>query len=113
MNELNATCAICGTKYHVCRSCADETKIKPWRSIVDTISHYNIFLIIKDYTNKVITKSEAKTELGKCDLSGLNNFIPEIKSVITDIMKEDKKSSTKKIVSKKEIDIESDISDIE
>jgi hypothetical protein len=113
MENLNAKCSICGKPYHVCHSCLEQKSFKPWRVITDTVEHYKIYLVIHDYTNKTITKNEAKIELEKCNLSNLETFVPEIKSVITDIIKEDKKSSTKKNVSKKEMDIESDISDIE
>jgi len=61
----------------------------PWRSIVDTVDHYKIFLIISDYTNKNITKNEAKNELLKVDLTGLEIFIPEIKEAIEKIMEEE------------------------
>ena len=114
--ELNAICSICGEKYHVCHSCLEQKSFKPWRVITDTVEHYKIFLVINDFTNKVITKNEAKTKLKACDLSGLDNFVPEIKAVITEITyigKEDKKSSIKKNTSIKEEIIESDMSDNE
>jgi hypothetical protein len=84
--ELNAVCAICGKKYHVCKSCQQMKSFTPWRSVVDTIEHYKIFLIISNYTNKRITKDEAKNELLNVDLTGYENFLIEIKNVIEEIM---------------------------
>ena len=89
--NLNATCSICGEKYHMCISCSEVQSFTPWRSIVDRINCYKIFLILKDYTNNTKPKEMAKSELNKCDLSELNAFIPEVKIVIENILKEDQK----------------------
>lgn len=84
-NNINAYCKICGQGYHVCNSCQNQKVFKPWRSIVDSIEHYKIYLAIHSYT---ISKSKelAKEELQKCNLTGLESFNPEIKSVIKEIM---------------------------
>lgn len=81
----NATCSICGGKYEVCRSCADKLSLKPWKTVTDTIEHYKIYLAIHGYT---VTKNKenARNELVKCDMSGLETFNPEIKSIIKEIM---------------------------
>lgn len=84
-NNINAYCKICGQGYHVCNSCQNQKVFKPWRSIVDSIEHYKIYLAIHSYT---ISKNKelAKEELQKCNLTGLESFNPEIKSVIKEIM---------------------------
>lgn len=87
--NLNATCSICGSKYHRCDTCAGIKSFEPWRTLVDTKEHYKIFLIIRDYTNKYMDKEEAKTLLSDCDLTGLDGFVLEIKNVINDIMSND------------------------
>lgn len=84
-NNINAYCSICGNGYHMCGSCMEQIKIKPWRSIVDTIEHYKIYLAIHGYT-VTNNKEQARKELQKCDLTGLESFNPEIKSVISEIM---------------------------
>lgn len=84
-NNINAYCKICGQGYHVCNSCQSQKVFKPWRSIVDSVEHYKIYLAIHSYT---ISKNKelAKEELQKCDLTGLESFNPEIKSAISEIM---------------------------
>jgi hypothetical protein len=91
--NINAYCAICGKGYHVCNSCLEQKTFKPWRTIVDSIEHYKIYMAIHGYT-LLKNKELAKQELEKCDLSGLENFKPEIKTVIKEIMTEPKKNKT-------------------
>lgn len=78
-------CSICNKEYEVCNSCKNQKTFKPWRTVTDTIEHYKIYLAIHSYT---ISKNKelAKEELQKCDLTGLENFNSEIKSVISEIM---------------------------
>lgn len=86
--NLNATCSICGKKYHTCVTCSEIKSFMPWRTIVDTVNCYKIFLILRDYTNKSKTKESAKADLEKCDLSEISTFIPEVKSAIEEILKD-------------------------
>lgn len=105
-NNINAHCSICGKGYHICNSCLEQKSLKPWRTITDTIEHYKIYMAIHGYT---LTKDKeaAKQELQSCDLSGLENFKPEIKAVIKEIMAEPKRTRT---ASKKEtIEAEAEI----
>lgn len=88
-NNINAHCCICGAGYHVCNSCLDQKEFKPWRTITDNIEHYKIYLVIHDYTlskDKEFAKKMAREQLQMCDLSGLENFNSEIKSIINDIL---------------------------
>lgn len=106
-DKNNARCTICNKEYERCHSCSDQKYLKPWRSVTDTIEHYKIYLAIHGYTISK-DKERAKKELKKCDLSGLENFNPEIKSVIKAIMTENKKQKTvsKKQVVNTEIEVE-------
>lgn len=99
--HLNHTCSICGNKYRFCVDCGNATSFTPWRTIVDTMEHYKIYIVIRDYVNKYIDKSEAKLQLSKLDLSELNNFVPDIKIKIDEILKEDIISTNNKIYKKK------------
>lgn len=87
--ELNATCDICGKKYHICSSCKEVKSFTPWRTVTDTMQHYLIFLALSEYT-KTKDKEKAKEELSKCDLSELDTFNENIKIVIKEIMAEEK-----------------------
>lgn len=92
--DINAYCAICGEGYHLCSSCKDNLKFRPWRTVTDTMEHYAIYLAVHGYTISK-NKQKAKAELKKCDLSGLDNFQKEIRDVINEIMKEDETVETK------------------
>lgn len=89
-NNVNVHCKICGHGYYSCNSCLSQKTIKPWRSIVDSIEHYKIYLVIHEYTISK-NKEKAKQALQSCDLLGLQTFNPEIKSVINEIMSEPQK----------------------
>ena len=91
--ELNATCDICGKKYHICGSCKEVKSFTPWRTVTDTMQHYLIFLALSEYT-KTKDKEKAKEELSKCDLSELDTFNENIKSAINEIMAEEKIEET-------------------
>lgn len=92
-NTINAHCSICGAGYHVCRSCLDQKSFKPWRTVTDSIEHYQIYMAIHGYTISK-DKEKAREELQNCNLSGLENFNPEIQAVIKEIMAESKKIKT-------------------
>lgn len=86
--NINAYCSICGKGYHICRSCKEQTTFKPWRTVTDCVEHYKIYLAIHGYS-LTKNKEQAKSELQHCDLSGMENFKPEIKSVINEIVNDD------------------------
>ena len=91
--ELNATCDICGKPYRVCNSCKEVKSFTPWRTVTDTMQHYLIFLVLSEYT-KTKDKEKAKEELSKCDLSELDTFNENIKTVIKEIMAEENNVET-------------------
>ncbi|MEY8352601.1 hypothetical protein AALB39_04500 [Lachnospiraceae bacterium 54-53] len=95
MADNNAKCSICGKRYHLCLNCSNTKTFTPWRSITDTIECYKIFLIIRDYTNKYISKVEARSQLENYDLSELDSFEDNIRSVINEIFVEDKPNKKK------------------
>ncbi|MDE7016031.1 MAG: hypothetical protein K2P65_00450 [Lachnospiraceae bacterium] len=87
--RLNATCAICNTKYHVCGTCKNAKATKPWRAITDTIDCYKIYLIIRQYTNGAITGETARKQLQGCTLP--DTFQAHIKTAIDEILAPDTK----------------------
>lgn len=106
--NINAYCEICNEGYHVCRSCLEQRTFKSWKTVTDTIEHYKIYLAIHGYTVSK-DKEKTKAELQDCDLSGLENFKPEIKAVIKEIMTETKKSKTTSKKEKENIEVETEI----
>lgn len=92
-NNINACCKICGKGYHVCGTCLEQRTFKPWRTVTDTVEHYKIYLAIHGYTISK-DKESAKKELKDCDLSGLENFNPEIKAAIKEILSEGRKEKS-------------------
>lgn len=104
-NKINAHCSICNEGYHLCHACKNEKKFKPWRTVTDTIEHYKIYMAIHGYT---ITKNkeQAKAELQNCDLSDMDSFRAEIKSVIKEIMDEPVKVKPVSRTRKNKVDVE-------
>lgn len=99
---LNAKCAICDKKYHLCKTCEDVKTFSPWRTVTDTIDCYKIFLVLSEYT-KTKNKEQAKKELSTCNLKEKDVFAPHIKAAIDEIMAEPEvevKTSTKEIKEK-------------
>lgn len=96
IEKPNHTCSICGTGYNACSGCMDVKSYTPWRTIVDSIEHYKIFLIIRDYTNKYIDIKTAREQLQKCNLNGLDTFVPEIKNIIEYILSYEEESKAVK-----------------
>lgn len=87
----NAICAICGKPYYMCISCKDMLKIKPWQIHTDTSEHYKIYQVIHGFNTGIYTKEEAKLKLNNIDLSDLDDLRENIKNIIKDIIREDKK----------------------
>ena len=83
--EINHWCVLCGTGYHACDSCSKEKTFTPWRTLTDTIEHYKIFTILKDYNNKLIDRDRAKELLSGLDLSEKDNYKESAKKVLADI----------------------------
>ena len=86
--KYNATCAICGKPYKICRTCQEIKSFTPWRTITDTLQHYMLFLVLSEYS-RIKDKVKAKDELLKCDLSEKESFKDSVKNMIDEIMKED------------------------
>lgn len=87
--ELNAVCAICGNKYHMCITCKSMMELNPWKIHTDTSEHYKIYQILHGYSVGVYNKEEAKLKLKMVDLSDFDNLRDNIKDLINVIMTED------------------------
>lgn len=96
--KINATCSICGKGYYKCLSCKDIMNLSPWKLHTDTSEHYKVFQILRGYSTKVYSKDEAKSKLQMVDLSDFNDLRDNIKNVINEIIKENKKIEEEPIV---------------
>lgn len=97
----NAVCSICGSPYHLCLSCKDSMKLHPWKIHCCSSECYKTFQIVKGFNNKVYTKEEARSKFKNVDLENLKNFVPHIKKIVEDIIKEEKPVVEKVISPKK------------
>ena len=95
-HELNATCAICGNRYHTCVTCKSVMELNPWKIHTDTSEHFKIYQIIHGYSVGVYTKKEANSKLKMVDLSDFENLRDNIKDIINDIMHENVTDNMKK-----------------
>ena len=93
------TCAICGKEYKRCKTCEENRGTwASWKQFVDSSNCFQIFATLRSYNTGSSTQEAAKAALEKCDLSKLDDFLPDIKKLICDIMKTDE---TKRVSLKK------------
>ena len=86
----NATCIICGKSYHKCLSCRNAMKLQPWKMYTDSAEHYKVFQAVRGYNTNVYTKDEFRSKLKNIDLSDLENYKENIKTLIKNVLREDK-----------------------
>lgn len=86
----NAICKICGKSYYACMSCADTMKLHPFKSFTDTSEHFKVFQVVRGLSTGVYTKEEAKEKFKNINLEDIESFIPHIKDIIKDVLKEEK-----------------------
>mgnify|MGYP000008932162 CR=1 FL=1 len=99
--DNNAVCAICGKPYRVCNTCKEIKSFSPWRIVTDTLPHYMIYLTLCEF-NKTQDKAKAKSELEGCDLSELDTFDSDVKTVINEILSFKQESIKNQVVDNKE-----------
>lgn len=87
----NATCSICGKDYHKCISCKGKVSAEPWKMYCCSSEHFKVFQVIRGFNTGVYTKDEAKDRLQNINLSDLNKLRDNIKKIIKEVIKEDKK----------------------
>ena len=85
-NYNNHTCIICGKSYHACPSCDRVRSFQPWRTITDSKDCYKIFLILNSCSHGYSDRTETLEQLGSCDLSQLDSFVPHIRETIQTIL---------------------------
>lgn len=88
-DRYNATCSICGRPYYKCISCKDAMALNPWKILCCSSQHYQVHQVIKGRNSGVYTKDEAKNKLKNIDID-IDDFKPNIKQIVEDILREDK-----------------------
>lgn len=91
MTNINHWCAVCGKGYSYCDGC-NSNSFKSWRTIVDTIDHYKVFLVVKQYAEKQIDKTEARKQLNTANIAGWENFKPQIVKTLKEILNDKDKN---------------------
>lgn len=87
--KINHWCIICGKGYHACDDCVKIRSFKPWRTLADTLEHFQIYMTIQAYNDKIINKTKAQAELGNVDLSDRDSYKDNVKKVLDEIFSED------------------------
>lgn len=104
--KINHWCIICGKGYHACDACDEVKTFTPWRRLVDSPEHYQVYLIVRDYGAKLISKAEAKNMLNNTDISDMSSFKDGVRNILTEILREDPVS---KRVNKRALPLDTDI----
>ena len=87
---INSKCVVCGKGYHLCVSCKDAMKLRPYRVLTDTSEHYKIFQIIKAYNEGIYSKNDARKALSNIDISDKDTFVESVRNKINEILADDK-----------------------
>ncbi|MCI8356685.1 MAG: hypothetical protein HFI51_00850 [Lachnospiraceae bacterium] len=83
--KINHWCVLCGAGYHSCDLCSKTTAFTPWRTLTDTLEHFRIFMVLKDYNNQIIDREHAKELLSALDLSGHETYRESARRLLADI----------------------------
>lgn len=95
-NNHNSYCAICGNSYYYCHSCKDQARLHPYKIHTDTSEHFKVFTIVRGYSVGLYTKKEANKLLKKVDISDMDTYKDNIKSILNEILSVEIKKEIKK-----------------
>lgn len=87
MSKKKTTCCVCGSEYEVCHFCPEVANFTPWRRICDTTQHYQIYLVLSEYSGKVLSRTDARKQLERLNVN-VNNcktFRPSVYAAIKEI----------------------------
>lgn len=84
--EINHWCVVCGRGYHACDACDKTKSFTSWRSLTDSMEHFKIFTVLRNYNNKLIDKEEAKRLLSDIDLSDKDSYKDSAKRLLDEIL---------------------------
>lgn len=85
MRKGTRTCIVCGVEYTYCNSCKAHASQPSWMAIYHDDNCRNIMNICTEYMAGNLSKSDAKSELDKCDLTNKKNFKESVIKAINEI----------------------------
>lgn len=94
------TCAVCRNQYQFCPVCNEDAEKPTWYFTFCSDNCHNLYKVMADFENELISDIEAKERLNKLDLSKRDNFGESYQKSFKKIMKS--KMPVKKAGSKEE-----------
>ena len=89
MGRRNRECYLCGYKYSYCPTCFQDRTKPSWMVEFHSENCKDIFDICTRFNMKLLTKSEAKEAIEKCDLSNKLSFRPSVQNTLSNLLKVD------------------------
>ena len=86
MGKTNRICKTCGKAYYYCPSCTKSLISPQWMLMWDTENCKNIFEIVSNYAQGIISKDVARKQLEKCDLKNRYSFKENIRKLLDEIL---------------------------
>lgn len=86
MGKTNRVCKTCGKQYYYCSNCNKSLSSPQWMLMWDTENCKNIFEIVSNYVQGVISKDVARKQLEKCDLKNRYSFNDNIRKAVDEIL---------------------------
>jgi hypothetical protein len=83
-DNLNATCPICGKKYHRCGQCSS---FKAWKAIADTYEHYQVAMILTEYREGISDARESREKFRNIGITKNTDFSEYLDAVSRDMKK--------------------------
>lgn len=92
--KKNRKCICCETQYSYCPNCGGIDRLKPyWYSEFCSEECKDIWDIATRYNMQLMSKQEAKSALGKYDLSDTSKYVECVQRDITNIFADEKPAS--------------------
>lgn len=91
VNSSKKQCATCGKLYKICFTCESE-KAKGhvfWRATACSPECYQVHLVLSDYYNSFMSKSDAKEHLERLLEDRMLPYTDTSRNIIEEILKED------------------------
>lgn len=115
MGRRNRECYLCSETYQYCPTCSQDRTKPSWMAEFHSENCKDIFDICTRFNMELLTKSEAKEAVEKCDLSNKLNFRPSVQNTLSNLLKIDEVSpeNPKKRGKRAEMKVFDEVMDIE